>query len=298
MFKLSSQIALTAILLGSCCAFSQTPAAPGTTAQSSTLTSQSGPQPCAQPARAFDMRDYTGPMSKRLPAREERPGVTSLRQPDGSTVRPCPLNAGDKFSLFVHKSTRPTTFLHAGWDAGMSQLQNDDPTFGQDAEGYGKRYGAAYADKVSRNFFVTFLYPSAFRQDPRYYRLGSGTGGERLKHALSGVFVAHSDSGDAMPNYSEWFGTASYKVLGNLYHPGNSRGFVPTARRTGISIGTDAGWDIVREFWPEISHKFHLPFKNREYSESHPPSGNNSRSSSSASDEKKPAPPPTGVVHP
>jgi hypothetical protein len=296
MFKLSSQIALTAILLGPCLAFSQTPAASNTAAQSSTMTSQSGPEPCAQPARMFDMHDYTGPFSKRLATPQEKVGATSLRLPDGGNLRPCPLNAGEKFSLFVHKSTRPTAFLHAGWDAGLSQIQNDDPTFGQGAEGYGKRYGAAVADKTSRNFFGAFLYPTIFSQDPRYYRLGSGTGGERFRHALTGVFVAHSDSGGTMPNYSEWLGTASYKALGNLYHPGNSRGFVPTAKRTGISIGTDVGWDVAREFWPEIAHKLHLPFKNREYSENHPPSGNSGRPSSSASDSQKQAPPPTGSV--
>jgi hypothetical protein len=30
------------------------------------------------------------------------------------------------------------------------------------------------------------------------------------------------------------------------------------------------GWDVFREFWPEIAHKFHLPFKNREYAQNHP----------------------------
>jgi hypothetical protein len=298
MFKLHSQIALTAILLGSCFAFSQTPAAPDNTSQSSsTMTSQSGPQPCAQPAKTFDMHDYTGPFSKRLATSQEKVGATSLRLPDGSNLRPCPLNVGEKFRLFVQKSVKPTAFLHAGWEGGLSQWNNDDPSFGQGAEGYGKRYGASLADSTSHKFFGTFLYPSIFQQDPHYYRLGSGTGGERLRHALTGVFVAHSDSGGTMPNYSEWLGTASYKVLGNLYHPGNSRGFIPTARRTGLSIGGDIGWDVAREFWPEIAHKFHLPFKNREYAENHPNSGNSSRSSSSVSDTKKPAPPPpTGSV--
>jgi hypothetical protein len=29
----------------------------------------------------------------------------------------------------------------------------------------------------------------------------------------------------------------------------------------GISVLTDMGYDMLREFWPEISHKFKLPFR-------------------------------------
>jgi hypothetical protein len=63
-----------------------------------------------------------------------------------------------------------------------------------------------------------------------------------------------------MFNYSEWLGTASAVALSNAYHPGNQRGFAPAARLAGYSILTDMGYDTLREFWPEISRKFKLPF--------------------------------------
>ncbi len=59
-------------------------------------------------------------------------------------------------------------------------------------------------------------------------------------------------------------------ALSNLYHPGNERGFGPTASRAGFSIATDMGWNVFREFWPEIAHTMHLPFKNHDYAASHP----------------------------
>jgi hypothetical protein len=86
----------------------------------------------------------------------------------------------------------------------------------------------------------------------------------RLGHALIHRFVAVSDSGKPMPNYSEWFGTASSTALGNLYHPGNLRGFGPAASSVGINVGNDMAWDVLREFWPEIAHKLHLPFRTHE----------------------------------
>ena len=98
---------------------------------------------------------------------------------------------------------------------------------------------------------------------PGYRRL-EGSTGQRLGHALSHVFVAHSDSGKPMFNFSEWLGTISAVALANTYHPGNRRGAGPAAGRVGTSIGSDMGFDVLREFWPEIVHKMHLPFRSRD----------------------------------
>jgi hypothetical protein len=131
--------------------------------------------------------------------------------------------------------------------------------------GYGKRYGAALADTASSDFFHTFVFPVIFRQDPRYYRKREGTSGERLGHAIAHVFIAHSDSGKRMFNFSEWLGTVASTTLANTYHPGNRRGVGPAAQRIGISIGTDVGFDVLREFWPETVRKFRLPFRERDH---------------------------------
>ena len=49
-------------------------------------------------------------------------------------------------------------------------------------------------------------------------------------------------------------------ALSNLYHPGNRRGFGPVAEEVSFNVAEDMGFDIVREFWPEISRKLNLPF--------------------------------------
>jgi hypothetical protein len=174
----------------------------------------------------------------------------------------CPLDAGQKFVLFTRVTTSPYTFAAAGAAAGWSQWQNDDSEWGQGAEGYGQRYAAAYADRATKSFFTKFAYPVIFKQDPRYFRKGdSGTTGERIGHAIGHTFVGRTDSGNRMPNLSLWAGTASTVAVENLYHPGHDRGFTPAAKRFGISIGTSMGFDVLREFWPEIAHKLHLSSK-------------------------------------
>src|SRR5262249_38729023 len=57
----------------------------------------------------------------------------------------CALQLKDKFILFVQDALDPVTFLSAGVNAGISQAENDDPSYGQGAAGYGKLFGANMA---------------------------------------------------------------------------------------------------------------------------------------------------------
>ena len=176
----------------------------------------------------------------------------------------CTLEPEDKFILFVHDATDPVTFINIGFNAGIGQAENSDPTFGQGAAGYGKRFGAGLADKASSEAFKDFAYPTIFSEDPRYYRLAGGGGRKRLFHAAVHVFIAHRENGSHMFNFSEWLGTSSAVALSNLYHPGNKRGFSPAAQGVGYSVLNDSGFDVLREFWPGIARKFKLPFRGQQ----------------------------------
>jgi hypothetical protein len=221
--------------------------------------------PCAKSVDPFDVDDYNGPLNQVVARFSQKVDRVTVHAPRHRTsLRPCSLSAGEKFRLFVDDSIDPINFVAAAGSAGLAQADGDDPAFGQGATGYSQRFAAAVADNATGDFFGIFLYPAIFHQDPRYYRVGHGSAQSRLGHALEHTFIAHSDSGKRMFNYSEWFTTVSSKLVSNLYHPGNPRGFGPTASRVGFSVAGDMGWDVLREFWPEIAHKFKLPFRTHE----------------------------------
>jgi hypothetical protein len=220
---------------------------------------------CVEPEPVFGIEDYNGPLKHLVIHIAGKPDIKTVHAPHSKpgTVL-CSLRTGEKFKLFVQDTFEPVTFAIVGANAGFAQAENDDPGFGQGTEGFGRRYGAAFADQVSGEFFGTFLYPTLFHEDPRYYRMGHGNVGKRFGHAFGHAFITHRDSGAQTFNFSEWVGTASGTALGNLYHSGNRRGFEPAARGVTYSVLTDAGWDMLREFWPEICKKGHLPFKIRD----------------------------------
>ena len=218
--------------------------------------------PCVEPPPMVRIEDYNGPFQKLVGTFAgplERKSVSSPRYKPGAKL--CTLTPKGKFILFVKDSYDPVNFLASGFNAGLDQAEDSDPSYGQGAEGYGRRFGAEFVGEASSRFFKEFAYPSIFSEDPRYYRLAHGPAGRRLLHAVEHAVVAHRDDGKRMFNFSEWLGTTSAVVLSNTYHPDNERGFSPAAQRVTYSILQDVGFDVLREFWPEISRKLKLPFR-------------------------------------
>ena len=225
--------------------------------------------PCLEPPPLVRWEEYQGPLQKvvgTLAQTLERKSVHETHYKAGTLL--CSLEPKDKFLLFIQDSVDPLAFLTAGFDAGIDQAQNRDKTFGQGAQGYGKRFGAAFAGQTSLRFFSDFAYPTIFSEDPRYYRLAQGSGRRRFLHAVSHTFVAYRDDGNRIFNFSEWMGTMSAVAFSNTYHPGNERGFGPAARQVGYSVATDMGFDVLREFWPEIAQKLKIPFRGKAVTDS------------------------------
>jgi hypothetical protein len=218
--------------------------------------------PCLEPPPIIRLDEYQGKFKKSVGvfARKlERKSVPRPHYKAGAIL--CTLVVRDKFRLFLRNTFDPASFLSTGFNAAKDQAQNSDPSFGQGAAGYGKRYGANFTDLASGSFFGDFLYPTIFAEDPRYYRLAHGGGRRRLLHALAHVFIANREDGTHMVNASQWFASASVVALSNAYHPDNQRGFAPAAQRVGYGAVQNMGFDVLREFWPEIARKFKLPFR-------------------------------------
>jgi hypothetical protein len=168
-----------------------------------------------------------------------------------------PLSAAEKLTLFADNSFDRFTFVSAAFDAGINQATNTPSGYGQGSEGYAKRYGAAVADKVTSDFLKTFLYPTLFRQDPRYFAMTSEGGkyrkGKRLWYAMTRVFVTRGDNRRAQFNISNILGDASSAAMVNVWYPPRDRDVETTMARFGSRLGVDMGGNILKEFWGEIS---------------------------------------------
>jgi hypothetical protein len=164
-----------------------------------------------------------------------------------------PMTTKQKYSLAAHDTLDWTTYIGVGVGAGIEQADNNFSGYGQGAAGYAKRWGALFADGRSSDFLSHAVYASMFHQDPRYFYQGTGTTKSRLYHALSSAFVARSDSGTTMPNYSYLLGAMTSGALSNAYYPHANRGVGLVFTTAGIGIGGRALQSVIQEF---LSKKF------------------------------------------
>jgi hypothetical protein len=184
-----------------------------------------------------------------------------------------PLTGGEKFHLFAKASFDPVTLGVIGLQAGLSQAENEFPAYRQGAAGYGRRYGASFADSVSSGFFSNYFYPVLLKQDPRYFRLGEGHSvAHRLFFGARQEFWCHDDKGKHVINWSSILGSFTSGAVSNLYYPGRTlisitpatsttpaipnyeddRGVTLTMSRSAIALAYGMTGGVFDEFWPDI----------------------------------------------
>ncbi|HUY93862.1 MAG TPA: hypothetical protein VMU71_01145 [Terracidiphilus sp.] len=173
------------------------------------------------------------------------PGYETIQDP---SIPVAPLRPSQKFEMFYRKTVDVSLPIESLMFTGYDK-----------AAGYGPNYGAgtgAFADLVGYNaanlsstfFFTDALLPTMLHQDPRYFRKGSGSAGSRIWWAFRSEFVAYSDKGTEMPNYSNVIGFGMATALSNAYSPDSSVTFGQTMERWGVKEGVSFGLNIMREF--------------------------------------------------
>lgn len=165
-----------------------------------------------------------------------------------------PILARQKMAIAAKDSFDWTLSLVAAGYAGLGQLTNQNPTFGQGAEGYANRLVRAYSDQVLGNMFAEGLMPSMLHEDPRYFRLGQGSFWHRVGYASSRIFVTRTDRGGTRFNYSEVVGNSVAIGISNAYYPG-SRNLGANAQKITWQLATDAIANVLKEFWPDVKRK-------------------------------------------
>ena len=171
---------------------------------------------------------------------------------EGSTITP-----KQKMTIAAKDSFDYPLVLVASAFAGLDQISNDDPSFGQGVKGYAHRLGAWYLDESMGNMMTEGIFPALLHQDPRYFRIGpaGGTIWHRATYAMTRVIITDKDGGRKQFNFSEWLGNASAVAISQAYHPDN-RTAVDATEFLFEQVATDAFSQVLKEFWPDIKRKF------------------------------------------
>jgi hypothetical protein len=160
-----------------------------------------------------------------------------------------PLTSKQKFKLAWKTVVDPFTLVFVGGAAGVEQAQNHFAEYGQGAQGYGKRFGAGYADTVTGTFIGAAILPSLLKQDPRYFYKGSGSKTSRILYAIANSVICKGDNGRWQANYSNILGSLAAGGISNLYYPDQDRnGAGLTFENGALGIGATAVANMFQEF--------------------------------------------------
>ena len=214
--------------LGGICAAQALPDAPSATASRSSALTFSG-----------------GPVRK------------SVTTPAAERETYVPLTDGQKFKVFVAHAQSPLMFAGAGMNAALMQSRDRyDQRWS-----WPRTYTAALAERESNAFFGRYLFPALFDQDPRYHASESDKVMPRAVYAASRVFITRKDDGRRTLNTSYLLSTLLTSTLANAYKHPWDRTPSNTFADMGSTIGGDAGFNLAREFWPQLRERLsdHTP---------------------------------------
>jgi hypothetical protein len=171
-----------------------------------------------------------------------------------------PLSHSEKLGLFQWDLLHWETHTSLALDAGLSLATNDRAFLGRGGYGFLRRYGFNMADEANYTFFGAFLFPTLFHEDPRYIPMDHGTKRARTAYALSRVILTRNDAGGSELNKSLILGTVVSSAISSAYYApvGGTIGAGAIFANVGTGLASDAGFNLLKEYWPNVSRKLKL----------------------------------------
>jgi hypothetical protein len=179
--------------------------------------------------------------------------ATPANSPDSTPQR---LTFRDRIKIYEVSFTNPESLIGPALGAGIGQMRNTPPEWGQGAAGFAPRLGSAYGRSIIART-IAFGVAAVDREDPRFEPSNDTGFLRRTRHAIVGVFVSRTESGGTMPAFSRFAGVYGAAFIANAWEPKSQDNVSHALERGTTALLSSVGWHILREFWPDIRNKFH-----------------------------------------
>jgi hypothetical protein len=162
-----------------------------------------------------------------------------------------PLTQQQRSHLYYKTMTNPLGYLKAGFSAGIDQWNDKPAEWEQGASGYGKRF-ANILGQYSIQRTVTFGISSILHEDNRYFNSGKTGFWPRTEYALTSGMLARHDDGKRHLSISQLGGVAAGAFLSRYWQPPSQHSAGDGAVSFGITMGSNIGFSLVKEFLPDL----------------------------------------------
>jgi len=163
-----------------------------------------------------------------------------------------PLTAKERLELYAKDLLSPFHFMMAGASAGITQLQNVPPEWGQGAEGYARRF-ANYYSYATVSSMLQMGGEDLLHEDNLYYNSGYHGVWRRMKYAVKSSVLARGSDGTQHFSISQVGSTAGAAFISRLWQPRSNDSAGDGAVSFGLSMASNAYINVIREFLPDIT---------------------------------------------
>jgi hypothetical protein len=167
----------------------------------------------------------------------------------GNTVRAPAFTTGDKFEYRVVQTFGARGFVGAAMGAAIGQATNTPSEWGQGFDGFAKRYASGFAGNFTRQV-MTFAIEAPLHEDPRYFPSEDKSAKQRFWNAIKQVYLTRTDKGGQSFAYGRVVSAFANGQLVNAWQPHSISGAGNGIQRGFISLGADAGYNLLQEFVP------------------------------------------------
>jgi hypothetical protein len=157
-------------------------------------------------------------------------------------------------SYLHHIFAGPGPYLKAAAGAGIAQAKGTPYEWGGGVQGYAKRFGSAFGKHLVKGS-IQYGVARLRHEELGYRPSGKQGAGPRLRYALlRTVITRKTTTGASTFSAGEISGVVGSGLISRLWQPASLHTVASGFGSAGISLGADAGYNVVREFWPEIRH--------------------------------------------
>jgi hypothetical protein len=176
------------------------------------------------------------------------------------SVQFTPLTQNERFHKYLLGLVSVESALRAAAAAGVRQAEGSPKEWGQGAEGYGERFGNSFAQHIV-NQTLRYGISAALHEDNRYLVSGQTGFFRRTKYAIKSTFLARHDDGNQYFSFSRIGGDAGAAFISGIWQPRSSTSAGDGATSFGITMAADVGFNVFREFWPDLKSHLHKASK-------------------------------------
>jgi hypothetical protein len=166
------------------------------------------------------------------------------------------LDGHEKRSYYFRSTYGPVAVVKSLASSAWSQARDSNPEWGQGMEGYGRRFASKFGQHVVKRSFSQGL-GAMLHEDPRYFVSERPGLLPRAGHAVAWTFMTRKDEGGYKFGDAKLAGTLAASLISRTWHPEESRNVRSGFENFGMSLAIDAGWNLFKEFWPDVRRRLH-----------------------------------------